>query len=332
MNELSTRTADVIAAEINGIKEQTKTILLCSSIEIGRRLTEAKGMIEYGKWGEWLEKSVDYSQRTASNLIRIFEEYGSNQTVLFGNNADRQAFAKLTYTQAVALLGMPAEEREEFVQENDVESMSTRELQKAIKELSSLQKTHDQTVILVNSLAAERDQLLAEKSNLEIDVSTGERVMKENQSTIKRLQDDLEKTRKQAKDEVSRLASLLAEAKQADESLEKIEQLEIELNQARNQLREATERANAPVTLEPAVVEKVPEEIERELQELRAKAQGGGSTALVKYKVHFDAVVTGFNNLIGTLDEFADQHERDKYRGAAAKLLGKMQAQLGGQE
>lgn len=34
-------------------------------------------MIEHGAWGEWLEKSVDYSQRTAQNLMKIFEEYGS---------------------------------------------------------------------------------------------------------------------------------------------------------------------------------------------------------------------------------------------------------------
>ena len=36
------RTPEVIAAEINSIKSQTKTMILCNSIEIGKRLVEAK--------------------------------------------------------------------------------------------------------------------------------------------------------------------------------------------------------------------------------------------------------------------------------------------------
>ncbi len=40
----------------------------------------------------------------------------------------------------MSLLGVPAEDREQFVQENDVESMSARELQKAVKEQKRLEK------------------------------------------------------------------------------------------------------------------------------------------------------------------------------------------------
>ena len=61
-----------------------------------RRLVEAKGMVEHGQWGEWLEKSVDYSTRTAQNLMKIFEEYGADQIPLFGDNAKTQAIADLT--------------------------------------------------------------------------------------------------------------------------------------------------------------------------------------------------------------------------------------------
>jgi len=71
-------------------------------------------MVEHGQWGNWLKDSVDYSQSTANNLMRIFEEYGSNQIALFGNNANSQALGNLSYTQAVALLGIPAEDREQM--------------------------------------------------------------------------------------------------------------------------------------------------------------------------------------------------------------------------
>ena len=132
------RTPQLIAVEINSIKEQTRKMVLFNSIEIGRRLTEAKIMIEHGEWGEWLEKYVDYSQRTASNLMRIFVEYGSSQISLFCDNAKSQALANLNYTQAVALMGIPQEDREAFIQERDIDGMSTRELQAAIKDNQEL--------------------------------------------------------------------------------------------------------------------------------------------------------------------------------------------------
>ena len=43
---IGVRTADTIATEINTIKRQTQKIMLASSIEIGKRLTEAKDMIK----------------------------------------------------------------------------------------------------------------------------------------------------------------------------------------------------------------------------------------------------------------------------------------------
>ncbi len=79
MSDMLVRTPEIIAIEINSIKEQTKNIVLQNSIEIGRKLVEAKSLLPHGEWGKWLEKSVAYSQRTANDLMRIFNEYGSSQ-------------------------------------------------------------------------------------------------------------------------------------------------------------------------------------------------------------------------------------------------------------
>ena len=133
------RTPQLIAIEINSIKEQTRKIMLFNSIEIGKRLAEAKIMLGHGEWGEWLNKSVDYSQRTASNLMAIFEQYGSSQITLFCDNAKSQALANLSYTQAVALLGIPQDEREAFIEDHDIHNLSTRELQQAIKDKQELE-------------------------------------------------------------------------------------------------------------------------------------------------------------------------------------------------
>ncbi len=108
------RTPEIVAAEIRQIADQTRKMVLNSSIEIGKRLCEAKEMVPHGEWGSWLEKEVNFKQSTANNLMRIYTEYGDIQGELWGASAKSQTFGNLSYSQAVALLAVPAEEREEF--------------------------------------------------------------------------------------------------------------------------------------------------------------------------------------------------------------------------
>ncbi|EHQ89542.1 Protein of unknown function (DUF3102) [Desulfosporosinus youngiae DSM 17734] len=120
---ISGRTTQVIAAEINMIKYQTERICLAAAVEIGRRLTEAKALLEHGEWGKWLEESVDFSQSRANKLMRIFTEYGAGQ--FFSSNSDSNP--NLNYSQAVLLLGIPKEERAQFILDMDIEGMTKQE-------------------------------------------------------------------------------------------------------------------------------------------------------------------------------------------------------------
>lgn len=130
----SGKTPDILAAEIRTIKNQTGRMVLNASIEVGRRLTEAKAKLPHGSWGEYLKNEVDYSPSQAQNLMRVFREYGSDQQSLFGGEAKSQTFGNLTYSKALSLLAIPdEEERERFAVENDVEHMSVRELNEALK-------------------------------------------------------------------------------------------------------------------------------------------------------------------------------------------------------
>lgn len=85
MNEIQTqRTPDIIGAEIRGLTQQAKTMTLWFGIEIGRRLTEAKEMLEHGQWLAYLKEQTEFSQPSASRLMRLYDEYGAKQTSLFG--------------------------------------------------------------------------------------------------------------------------------------------------------------------------------------------------------------------------------------------------------
>lgn len=112
-----------LVSEINLITEQTKQALLTGTIEIGKRLTEAKCLVRHGEWGNWLAERVNYSQRSANNFMKIYKEYGAT-----GLAAKSQSIANLSVTQAVAMFDLPAEERERFAEQNEADKMSIRQL------------------------------------------------------------------------------------------------------------------------------------------------------------------------------------------------------------
>lgn len=332
MNELTVdRTPGVIAAEINGIKAQTRTILLCSSIEIGRRLVEAKEMIEHGEWTNWLEKSVDYSQRTAQNLMRIFEEYGSDQIVLFGDNTKSQAYADLSYSQAVALLGVPADEREQFIEENDLSEMTTRELQAAIKERDELRQKWEQAHSAVATITEERDRFKKEAIEYSDKAAAASQLVADKENTVKALRGEMEKQREQSAARAVELAKLLEEAQNSDP--DEVAALTDKLAEAETQISELNRKLAEPVTVEPTIIEKIPDAIENELAELRklrdeqnSKPQPP-SPAILIFGVHFESLVAEFQNLLKDLGEI-DGQEQEKYKKAVANLIGKMAEKL----
>ncbi len=159
MTEITTtRTAGTIAAEIRTFTAS----MLNNIIEIGRRLCEAKELIPYGSFGDWVRRETGYSVSTANNFMRIFNEYGAAQGCLFGAEAESQTFGKLSYSKALALLAVPAEERERFAEEHHVEDMSTRELQEAIRENERLRQEAEGTALALADLEEARESIAAQ--------------------------------------------------------------------------------------------------------------------------------------------------------------------------
>lgn len=132
-NIIVARDIETVTAEINIITEHTQRGLLAGAIEIGRRLVEAKSMVPHGEWGKYLQERVNYSSSSANNLMKLYQEYGDNQTSLFSDFTNSQTFQNLTYTKALAMLALPAEMRQSFAEEHDVENKSTREVQAEVQ-------------------------------------------------------------------------------------------------------------------------------------------------------------------------------------------------------
>ncbi len=293
-----------LASEINAIKRTTAQNVLSSAIEIGRLLCEAKEKVSFGEWGKWLKSNVAYSVTTANNMMRLYKERTKlDQIDLFGNN-DFSIFEGLNPSQALALLDIPAEERREFAEENDIQNMSVRELQAAIRERDAEKARADaaeeELAVYKESdrdITAERDKLLDEISELEEKLSAAE----ESSSTdiegeLKKLRSELESKHKAELDKKLSEAALnndkkLAEAKKKSEADAAAVRAELEKEKERI-IKEERERA------ELASGERI-----KELEARLASARSQSSPYLVRFKVHMEAFQNSYADMLRVTEE-----------------------------
>lgn len=194
---ISGRTTHVIAAEINMIKYQAERIYLAAAVEIGRKLTEAKALLKHGEWGKWLEESVDFSQSRANKLMRIFKEYGAGQLTFSLSDSN----PNLSYSQAVLLLGIPKEERAQFIVDMDVEGMTTQELRQAVNERTQTRQEKDQALQENEDL----QKTVEDQSGIITELTTELANLKVQLENVKTSKAELDKTARQLKDSLESL-------------------------------------------------------------------------------------------------------------------------------
>lgn len=125
MQELTEFNIEKTTAEILILKDQ----MAQNIIEIGKRLLETKEKIGYGEFTNWLENKVEISHRTANNFMKIANTFSNSQLV-----------ANLGTRKLLALAGLDEEDRQEVMQENNIEDMTTRELEQVVKEKKEIKK------------------------------------------------------------------------------------------------------------------------------------------------------------------------------------------------
>ena len=258
---ITVRDSDTVAAEINTIKETARKVMITSAIMIGGKLAEAKSMVPHGEWGKWLEEKVEYSQSTADNLMKLHREYGQGQASLFDNWTNSEAFAKMSYTQHLAMLALPFEDRLKFAEEHNADQMSTRELDKAVKEeLESLKKQlagAEERIAgaQADKQKADREKTMAEKSEksaldlagrLQGQLDAAAKEKKELEAELKRARENPD-----VPDSVMQAMRLEIEAEAARKAEEKVAK---KLDEANKSLQKETEaRAAAERRAEDAV-------------------------------------------------------------------------------
>ena len=334
------REIGVITMEIKALHAQAQKMLLGYAIEIGRRLCEAKAQLPHGRWGEWLANEVEFSQSTANNMMRIYEEYGDTQMGLFGG--DSQALASLTYTKALRLLAIPAEEREEFAKANNVEELSTRELERIIKKQEAEKAELQQQVLELQQRAEDAE----EKAFRDLDQTVQNRTQTIS-FELQKVQEDLSKARareietmqkaqedKQKYDQEAEKLRKAAEAakKKADKLAAQVGQVPPETMEA---IRKEAEEAAAKAAAEKLEKQLAQAEARaKKAEEQAATAQAAAdrakkeielaAPAVTEFKVHFETFMASYNRMMELVEQMP-QGMAEKMKAAVKAAVEQME-------
>lgn len=274
-----------ITAEIKYISKSMNNMLLQCLIEIGKRFAKAKTLVQYGKWGEYCEKHTGYKQAMAENYIKIYKEYGADQQSLFGNFENSESIKNLGVTKLIELTAIPADEREHFVEENNItEETTVKQLHKLIQEKTdALDRAEKKQAVAEKKLeeqikqseqAAKDKQLMIERLQAELDIRNAEPATVPQDELEKMMQEADENAKKSLQKEIDRLTEEKEKAVQAAEkSKEKYKKLKDEVSAEKEKV-DAAEKENA--------------ELKQTIEKLQKESLLGSNEKMVKLQMCFE--------------------------------------------
>lgn len=306
------RDIDVITEEINFYKQQAGMAIL----EIGKRLVEAKAQLSHGEWLPWLEKKVEFSERSAQQYIRLWKEYGKSATV-----------ADLGVRKALVLLALPESERDSFAgekhevngEEKTAAEMTVKELEKAIAERNAAREEAERAAAEVQTakdaaLTAQED-LARIQAELEALRSRPTEVAIEQRDAT---EEQLSAAREEAKAEAEaaladREKKLRADLDKAKRVMEKaLDDKKAAEMQARDAARERDSAMDAAKSYKA------------EAEAAQKRAAAASNEGLTRFKIVFDQVVANVNQLAELMRGLPDG-EQEKLRRAMLALAEQVQ-------
>ena len=227
MSEMAAVQASAPARSLMEIETEIrhqKNVIGEGYVKIGLALIEAKKQLSHGEWAGWLRDRVNFSQSSADGYMRVAREYGTGSQLL-----------NLPYTKVLALLAVPAEEREEFAEANNAQDKSVAQIKQLIRERDEA-----------------RQEAAAAKAQSEKDSSYFDKLAKLNdqkENKIFALEKQLEKERAKEPDTVTVEKEVIppdydAIKAQNAKLEEQLHTAMVRLNQAEDSLEEAEERAS----------------------------------------------------------------------------------------
>lgn len=326
MNEMEIkRTPEVIGAEIRSLTTQARSITLWYGIEIGRRLTEAKEMVNHGEWLPFLEQQTEFSQPTASRFMRLYKEYGADQNSLFGAESKYATLNNLSISNALRLLALPEEERESFATENDLENKSAREVEALIREKTALEQqlkeTKEGQALALAEAMAERDSSQAELHTTAEQLKTARERIREleerpTEVAVERDEEAIQTAAASARLEAKLEAEKAADAAIAALNREHAEKLQKEMDKAKEAMAER-DKLKEQLAAIPNEEEKA--KLEEEIKALQARISMA-APEVAAFQAAFQRVQQEFNQMLEAMGK-APAESREKLRRAVNAMV-----------
>lgn len=345
MTESMTSSRDIreITAEIRTIQDSVRRTALSGAIEIGRRLTEAKELLQHGEWGDWLKREFEFSQSTASRLMQLFREYGADQGSLFGAETKYATLQNISVSNALRLIAIPDEEREEFAAEHDIEHKSAREVDELIRQrqeadaraaaaekaLAEADEGHALAMAelderLHSAQQAERDaKSIAETANARAKALAEER--DRTAAELEELRSRPVEVAVEVDEEAVRKAAAEAKAEAEGKAKTKLDKLKTMLDAAKQELEAYKDGDNRELEQSRARAAALEKELAEERERARKVAEMQDADVSA-FGVHFANVQRDFNDLMGALGRIrtATPEMADKLTAAVRALIRKM--------
>jgi len=330
--EIDSCTLPEITAEIKYITESMNRTLLIGIIEIGKRFEIAKTLVDHGKWGEYCEKYTGYSQSMAENYIKAYKEYGKDQQSLFGDLTKSKLIGNLGITKLIELTAIPADEREHFVEENNItEETTVKQLHKLIQEKTdALDRAEKKQAVAEKKLeeqikqseqAAKDKQLMIERLQAELDIRNAEPATVPQDELEKMMQEADEKAKKSLQAEIDKLKTEKEKAEQAAEKAERAaKKLKQKAKNAEQQYKELQDDVSSEKE-KTAAAEKENEELKKTIEKLQKESLLGSNEKMVKLQMCFEQAQSSIIAVKTALAAVEGSEKYDKLFAAVKETL-----------
>lgn len=300
------RTLPVIASEILFIESQVARTALEGAVQIGFKLKEAKEQVEHGQWENWCRENLNYSKSKTEKLMRIATEYGDENSIY----AKTYTCTDLSISKALSLLQVPEEEVGRFAENNDVDSMTVKELNDKIKALES---EKEMRAVEVNVLTEEYEKRLT-AADEELEHIKNELTELQDSTADPDALADLEAKIEKAKEKEKKLKE---EMKQEKESRDL--QIQQAVEEKADQLRKEAEQAAAGRLSE---AESLNTELAEKLDHLEKKLESRTDESLLLFKLKSDQLQEVFGECLQAADEAGNPKLKQALKGLMQKLTG----------
>lgn len=332
------RTKETIIAEVKATIEHVETTAMIGAIKIGKCYVELKELIPHGGWYKYIEENTGHSPKKVERFMKIYTEYGDENTPLGSLFSKTTLMSELSITKALSLIALPDEEVENFVAENNIGDMTVKELEEKIKVIQAEKEKAEKEArdikeqlrkaVAENDGYAERENELVDQINelQEKQKGAGQAdLQQEIEKAVATVQADLEKLKKQKEQSDREIKQLQREAEAQEKAMK--ERIADEVAQAEEQAREK-ERAKLKEELDR--IKRQAEEAAKKEAEAERKLQAANNATLMKFKFLVDRIQIYYKEAVDTIGEaeLENEDEATRFRTALTRVLEKMQEGL----